>query len=78
MTLDTGIELNIVKVEAKDDKHTNNGCYQKWDKSVIEFVIDITTAEKYYGAETNGYIAHGNFNNIDEYRGNIERMEVIK
>lgn len=78
VNLDTGIDLKVVKVEAKDDNHTNNGCYQKWDKSVIEFVIDTETAEEYYGVETNGYIVHGNFNNIDEYRGNIERMEVVK
>ncbi len=65
--LDTGIVLHVVKVEAKADKHTNNGCEQRWDTSVIEFVIDSQAFTK----EANGYVNHGNFNNSPQFRGNI-------
>jgi hypothetical protein len=77
ITLDTGNIIYIVKIEAKDDDHTNNGCDQKWDGSVIEFVIDTEIAGEYYGVESNGFVAHGNFNNIEEFNGNITRIEVI-
>jgi hypothetical protein len=75
ITLDTGIILKVVKVEAKADNHTVNGCYQKWDKSVIEFVIDTKKAGNYYGRGSNGYIANGNFNNIKEFKGKIIKIE---
>ena len=65
--LDTGIVLHVVKVEAKADIHTNNGCEQRWDTSVIEFVIDSQAFTK----EANGYVNHGNFNNSPQFRGNI-------
>lgn len=77
ITLDTGIVLKVVKVEAKADNHTINGCYQKWDKSVIEFVIDTKKAGEYYGVGSNGYIANGNFNNIPEFKGKIIKIEEV-
>ena len=73
--LDTGIELKVVKVEAKSDAHTNNGCEQKWDKSVIEFVIDSQAFKK----EANGYVKNGNFNNDKNFKGKIiEIWEVVE
>lgn len=75
ITLDTGVILKVVKVEAKADNHTVNGCYQKWDKSVIEFVVDTKKAGEYYGVGSNGYIANGNFNNIPEFKGKIIKIE---
>ena len=72
-TLSSGEVLNVVKVEEKDDAHTNNGCEQKWDKSVIEFVIDTTVAAEYYGVASNGYINQGNYNSI--YKGYIVKIE---
>jgi hypothetical protein len=75
ITLDTGIVLKVVKVEAKADDHTVNGCYQKWDKSVIEFVVDTKKAGEYYGRGSNGYIVNGNFNNIEEFKGKIIKIE---
>jgi len=73
ITLDTGIVLKVVKVEAKDDKHTNNGCEQKYDGSLIEFVIDSENTTYWLGS--NGYILNGNFNNHKDFKGNIERVE---
>lgn len=72
--LENGTVLRVVKIEAKDDSHTNNGCEQKWDKSVIEFVIDVNQAEKHFGTASNGYINQGNYNNVDEFNGAIKTI----
>jgi len=71
-TLDSGIELKLIKIERKADKHTFNGCEQRWDKSVIEFVIDPST--NLIPRASNGYIAQGNFNNLEQFRGRIARV----
>lgn len=68
-TLDSGIKLKVVKVEHKADKHTNNGCEQRWDKSVIEFVVDTFTHTFWVGENT--YLVSGNFNNLQQYKGGI-------
>lgn len=70
--LDTGIQLNVIKIEAKSDHHTVKGCEQRWDHSVIEFVIDGKTNVFYKGS--NGLIANGNFNNLPQFRGNIVKI----
>lgn len=74
-TLDTGIKLKVIKVEHKDDKHTNNGCEQKWDKSVIEFVVDSKTNNVWVGQNT--FIANGNFNNLDRFNGAIAQIKKV-
>jgi len=76
-TLENGQQLKVVKVEAKADKHTNNGCEQHWDKSVIEFVVDKKIASNYYGVASNGYIQSGNFNNLAEFKGKINKIEKV-
>lgn len=70
--LDTGIEIKAVKVEAKSDRHTINGCEQYKDGSVIEFVVDSITNRFYVGKNT--YIADGSFNNLPQFRGKIARI----
>ena len=77
VTLDTGIVLPVVKIEAKADKHTNNGCEQKWDGSVIEFVVDEAKALEYFGTRSNGYVLDGNFNNYELFKGGIEKIEKV-
>lgn len=77
ITLDTGVILPIVKVDAKADIHTINGCYQMYDKSVIEFVIDVKKAGEYFGIGGNGLIVNGNFNNITEYSGAIIEIQKV-
>lgn len=74
-TLDTGIELKVIKVEEKSDRHTYNGCQQRWDNSVIEFVIDHET--NVYNIGGNGYILNGNFNNHPDFRGNIKQIKKV-
>ena len=78
ITLSTGIELKVVKVDEKSDRHTNNGCEQKYDKSVIEFVIDTEQATKYFGKMSNDYVLNGNFNNSNFFKGKIESIEVVE
>lgn len=75
ITLETGEILNVVKVEAKADEHTNNGCEQRWDKSVIEFVIDTTVARSHFGVSENGYILNGNYNNL--FKGTITKINKV-
>ena len=72
-TLDTGKQIKVVKVEEKSDNDTINGCYQKYDKSVIEFVIDTHAFAK----SKNGYINNGNFNNLEQFKGNITKIEKV-
>lgn len=71
-TLDTGIELKVIKLDEKDDKHTYNGCEHKKDKSVLEFVVDDLTNKFYIGED--GLIADGNFNNLPQFNGNIIKI----
>lgn len=71
--LDTGVILNVVKVDEKADKHVNNGCEHKKDKSVIEFVIDVRSTPKSWNGN-NGYVLNGNFNNHKNFNGSIKRV----
>ena len=71
-TLDTGIELRLVKVEEKADKDTDSYGYTADDGSVIEFVIDAgKMRNKKY---ENGYIYGGNFNNCPDFNGKIVKI----
>lgn len=72
-TLEDGKEIKVIKVEEKADAHTINGCQQKWDNSVIEFVID----SDYFPKANNGYVYSGNFNNLEQFKGKIIKIEKI-
>ena len=76
-TLDTGVVLNVVKIEVKADQHMVNKCYQKWDKSVIEIVGHGDKMASYYGRASNGYILSGNFNNHKDFKGKIMKVERV-
>ena len=69
--LDTGIELKVVKVEVKSDKHTCEYNYKAGCDDVIEFVIDTKAAYMRENVWGNGLIFQGNFNNCEDFRGNI-------
>ena len=77
ITLDTGVVLPVVKVDAKSDSHTIDGCYHANDKSVIEFVIDRSKAEEFFGVGGNGLIKNGNLNNDERLKGRIEKVELV-
>lgn len=70
--LSSGAVIKVVKAEHKADIHTNNGCEQRWDKSVIEFVIDAKTLP--YWIDSKGYFLGGNFNKLDMFKGDIVKI----
>jgi len=75
-TLDNGTQLKVVKIEEKADEHTcDNGFMQKWDKSVIEFVVD--TDKMDYATGENGLKYNGNFNNNEWLKGEIVKIEEV-
>lgn len=75
ITLDTGIEMYVVKIEEKADEHTGSlNCEHLIDHSVIEFVIDTD----YFQVSDNGYIYAGNFNNNEWWNGNIESVRKVE
>lgn len=77
-TLDSGVVLPLVKGEEKDDGDTNStNCFQKWDGSVIEFVISDEYAANYFGANGNGYVLDGNYNNYSLFQGSIAKVERV-
>jgi len=75
-TLDTGIVIPVVKVDAKAAIHAENGCSAGGDASVIEFVIDSVIAKEYF-ASGNGLASWGNFNNYEYLQGNIVDVELV-
>ena len=77
-TLDSGIVLPLVKGEEKDDGDTDGtNCYHTIDGSVIEFVIHDEYAADYFGANGNGYVLNGNYNNYPLFEGSIVKVERV-
>lgn len=77
-TLDSGVVLPLVKAEHKADEDTDySGCYQKYDKSIMEFVIDSDYASSYFGSRGNGLVLNGNYNNYSLFSGNIVKIEKV-
>lgn len=74
-TLDTGIVLPIVKVDAKSDSATN-GCAAH-NGHIIEFVIDAKIAGEYFGVGPSGLASYGNFNNDERFEGVIVKIEKV-
>lgn len=77
ITLETGVVLPLVKAEEKADGDVHNGCYHKYDGSVMEFVIDTDKAEEYFGLYPNGLILQGNYNNYPLFEGRIVKIEKV-
>ena len=76
ITLDNGVVLPVVKIEEKADRDTDyEGCAQRYDGSVIEFVVDKDIANSYYGHYANGLVLQGNYSNYYIYDGSIEKIE---
>lgn len=70
-------ELKVVKVEAKSDKHTCEHNYKAGSNDVIEFVIDTKTAYMQQNIWGNGLIFQGNFNNCEDFNGNIVGIKEV-
>jgi len=77
ITLSSGTVLKVVKVDEKSDNHTYNGCYHRVDGSVIEFVIDTAVAKEQLGGSANGLVSSGNFNSIEGFKGEIDKIEGV-
>lgn len=76
--LSTGEEIKVIKVERKDDRHTDKSNFIGSDNyDIIEFVIDTKTAHMRSNIYPNGYIYSGNFNNCSEFSGIIESIEKV-
>lgn len=74
--LDTGVTIPVVKVDAKAAQDATNGCSANLDASVIEFVIDSDIAYSCFGGN-NGLVSNGNFNNQDDFNGNIQDIRLV-
>lgn len=70
ITTDTGQVFKVIKVEAKSDNHTTNGC-QDGSGAIVEFVIDQDKARESYSSA----MYHGDFNHIAEFNGSIVKIE---
>jgi Membrane protein involved in colicin uptake len=70
ITTDTGQVFKVIKVDAKSDAHTINGC-QDASGAMIEFVIDIDMMSASYPTVS----ITGNFNSLYRFSGNIIKIE---
>lgn len=77
LTLDTGITIPVVKVEAKADQHTVSGFAGYVAYDIIEFVIDTQATWMQENVWSNGYIFSGNFNNCELFNGKIIAIDKI-
>lgn len=67
LTFEDGREVKVIKIDAKADIHTIDGCYQYLDGSMIELVIDTERAlESFQQA-----MLMGDFNYSDLFNGSI-------
>lgn len=69
--LSSGKFLKLVKIEAKDDRHTDKSGFMANDGSVIEFVVDTKHPSMQDNVWQNGLIWQGNFNNNSDFEGTI-------
>lgn len=76
VTLENGRTIKVIKADEKADIHVYNGCYHRQDGSVMEFIIDTQTAGNYWGFR-NGYVLGGNFNNAEEFQGQIVDIRLV-
>lgn len=73
-TLQGGKEIYAVKVEEKADEHTlEQNCVQKYDSSIIEFVVNDNFKSYYPDA-----YAAGNLAVLPQFEGMIIKIEIIK
>jgi len=69
VTLDTGVQFNIIITERKADEHTDAlHQYTKSDNSILEFIVDKDRLPK----EIQLY---GDISKIDFFKGNIVKLE---
>ena len=75
-TLSSGKILKTIVVDQKADHHTcENNFIHLQDSSVIEFVVDTNARYMQDNIQDNGYVFSGNFNNSEEFKGKIKKIE---
>lgn len=73
ITFDDHRQVGVIKIEAKADEHTINGCSQFIDSSMIELVIDINKAQSAYAKA----VQMGDFNYSAIFNGRITDVEYL-
>lgn len=71
--LDNGKTFKAIKLDARADIHTTNGCNHINGGSVIEFVIDTNLASQSYPNS----ITMGNFNYEDKFNGAVTSITQV-
>ena len=77
ITLDTGRTIKAVKVEVKADRDTCSHNVIAGSNDLIEFVVDTQTDFMQQNTYSNGLVFQGNFNNFEEFNGNIIKVERV-
>ena len=72
ITFENGNKIKVITCDAKADKDTINGANHKTDGSMIEMIIDVSKAKKYYPMG----IKMGDFNYEEGFQGNI--IKIVK
>lgn len=72
ITFENGNKIKVITCDAKADKDTINGANHKTDGSMIEMIIDVNKAKKYYPMG----IKMGDFNHEEGFQGNI--IKIVK
>lgn len=75
LTLESGEQIKVCKVEHKSDKHTDQDNYLAQNGHLIEFVIDPATSWMRKQPSTNGLVFNGNFNNY--WKGSVVRIQEV-
>lgn len=70
--LENGNQIPIVKCDEKADIHTLDTQHTIGvNQDIIEFYIDVSTHSTLGNVKDNGFVYWGNFNNCNEYVGNV-------
>jgi hypothetical protein len=81
ITLDSGKTIKVIKVENKDNKDTCENQFMSYANDIIEFVID--KRDKFMQdnlvmcSNDKKYIFSGNFNNYENFKGDIVKIEEV-
>lgn len=73
ITLDTGKQFKVIKLDEKADVDTVSNCHHRSDGSIIEFVISIRLVNEIYP----NAIKLGDFNCIEQFNGLVIKIEKI-
>lgn len=70
--LENGNQIPVVKCDEKADVHTLDTQHTIGvNQDIIEFYIDVSTHSTLGNVKDNGFVYWGNFNNCNEYVGNV-------